>query len=68
MHATEHSPRAVDSLLPPIWQTVTPYYDIVRKQGEGSFGSVVLAQSKSTGQLVAIKLISDVLSDETHCK
>ena len=36
--------------------------------GEGSFGAVVLAQSKKTGQLLAIKLIRNIFSDILNCK
>lgn len=36
--------------------------------GKGSYGEVVLATKKSTGQKVAIKRMNDIFDDETDCK
>ena len=54
--------------LPKIWKYVQEYYDVLEYIGSGSFGQVVKAQAKDTGELFAIKLIKHVFHDSYHCK
>lgn len=43
-------------------------YSIVNIMGEGSFGQVVHATDKQTGQEVAIKLIQGIFNDKYQAK
>ena len=48
-----------NSQPPSIWSYIQKFYKIQKGLGSGSFGSVVQAQNRKTGQIVAIKLIKD---------
>ena len=50
------------------WQYVTANYDVVQTLGEGSFGKVVKAIHKETGEVQAIKFIKDALFDAYEAK
>ena len=50
------------------WQYVTANYDVVQTLGEGSFGKVVKAINKETGEVCAIKYIEDALFDAYEAK
>jgi mitogen-activated protein kinase 1/3 len=55
--------------LPEIWSEVLPYYNLDKKLGAGTYGTVVGATCKSSGQCVAIKHIKDFsLYDYDCCK
>lgn len=54
--------------LPSIWKHVQEDYDVVEFIGSGSFGQVVKARAKDTGDYFAIKLIKNVFHDMYHCK
>ena len=56
----EHKPLD----LPPVWDTVKPYYSLKKKLGAGSYGEVVKAKCKMTKQEVAIKYITDFADDD----
>ena len=43
-------------------------FKLIRFIGSGSFGQVVMAKSKETGKVFAIKLIKNVFSKPYHCK
>jgi serine/threonine protein kinase len=45
--------------LSPVWLNVMGQYQLIQEIGQGSFGSVIKANCKSSGQDVAIKLIKD---------
>ena len=53
--------------LPPVWLHVMDQYQIMQEIGQGSFGSVIKANCKSTGQDVAIKLIKDFQKYDYDC-
>lgn len=50
-----------------IWQTVRPQYKLIKFLGEGSFGTVKMAQCRATKKMVAIKLIKDFADCEYNC-
>lgn len=54
--------------LPDIWNYVYSSYEPIRDIGFGTFGQVVLARFKETGEIFAIKLIRNVFSSKYHCK
>ena len=54
--------------LSKIWKYVEEYYDVLEYIGSGSFGQVIKAQAKDTGEIFAIKLIKNVFADTYHCK
>lgn len=54
--------------LPVVWEAVLEEYEIIQPLGAGAFGQVLQAQSKTTGGLVAIKLIQNIFKDLYYCK
>lgn len=50
------------------WQYVSAHYDIVETIGEGSYGKVVKAMHKETGELRAIKYIEEALFNAYEAK
>ena len=45
-----------------LWAPVEQKYEIEEIMGEGGFGQVAQAKNKATGEIVAIKMIKDVLA------
>lgn len=55
--------------LPDVWTEVMPLYTIERRLGAGTYGTVVGAKCRQSGQQVAIKHIKDFsLYDYDCCK
>ena len=54
--------------LPKVWSYVQEHYDVLSYIGSGSFGQVVKARSKETGDVYAIKLIKNIFHDTYHAK
>ena len=55
--------------LPEVWAEVMPLYTLDKKIGSGTYGTVVGAKCKQSGQPVAIKHIKDFsLYDYDCCK
>lgn len=52
--------------LPPVWKCLEDDYELLKIQGQGSFGQVVKAIMKSKKKTVAIKYIEDAF-DSIHC-
>lgn len=50
--------------LPRVWKKVTEKYDLIQKIGSGSYGLLVKAQNKKTGEIVAIKQITCLDEDD----
>ena len=46
--------------LDPLWQTLNDQYEIQQHLGAGSFGQVLKAVHRLTGQVVAIKLMKKI--------
>ena len=53
--------------LPPVWLAVFDDYKIKNQIGQGSFGVVVGAKCKATGQKVAIKHVSNFRGYDYDC-
>ena len=53
--------------LPAVWTDVLPHYKLTRKIGSGTYGTVVGASCKVTGEKVAIKHIKDFSLYEYDC-
>ena len=51
-----------------VWNDVTNEYELKQKVGIGSYGEVVAATHISSGKLVAIKLINNVVRNEYETK
>ena len=51
--------------LNPYWRDITSDYKIIKLIGQGTFGQVVKAKHRATGEYVAIKLISDCFYNST---
>ena len=45
--------------LPPVWKCIEDDYELLKIQGQGSFGQVVKATMKAKKKTVAIKYIED---------
>ena len=54
--------------LPAVWKHVSKEYKLKQYLGHGSFGEVVRAQHKKTGEYFAIKYISNVVKDDYSAK
>ena len=52
-----------NSSLDRSWQHMLQFYEPKRILGEGSYGQVMKAKCRSSGKVVAIKLIKDVFSN-----
>ena len=50
--------------LPKIWNRVSDEYRVIKMIGEGTFGTVVKAQHRQSGDLVAIKLIEGITKNQ----
>ena len=50
------------------WQLVTKDYQLLKLIGQGSYGEVVQARHKSTGKIVAIKLLKNLFKDIYEAK
>jgi serine/threonine protein kinase len=63
MNSTQESDKKEDNKLSKqIWAEAKKNYRLLKIIGEGTFGIVVKAQSKHTGEKVAIKLITNISS------
>ena len=49
--------------IDPLWSIVEKQYELIKMCGEGMYGQVVKARSRSSGQMVAIKLIKNFLGN-----
>ena len=54
------------SALDPTWKQVMRFYEPMDFIGKGSFGQVIKAKSKATGNIVAIKLIKDLFKNADY--
>lgn len=54
--------------MEPVWSKVSSKYKLLSIIGFGTFGQVVEAQNKSTNEIVAIKLISNIFRNELYLK
>lgn len=63
MNSTQTSDKKEDIKLSKIWAEAKKNYKLLKIIGEGTFGIVVKAQSKHTGEKVAIKLITNISSN-----
>lgn len=52
----------------PIWQNITDDYELLEVLGAGTFGQVAKAKSLRTGEIVAIKLLTDMCKDSYQAK
>lgn len=53
--------------LSPVWAEVTQDYQILKKIGKGSFGTVVEARCRHTGVIVAIKCVEGFAQYDYDC-
>ena len=54
--------------LPSCWKLVKKNYSITRFLGEGSYGVVVKARSRTTKEAVAIKMVEVDFTDLQSCR
>ena len=54
--------------LNPIWDKVTGDYTLEKHLGTGSYGDVMKARCKSSGDEVAIKLIRQPFADSSYSR
>ena len=50
--------------IDPLWKQLKPDYKLLEEMGQGSYGQVLKAQNRKTKELVAIKLMKNIFSDE----
>ena len=53
--------------MSPVWKAALENYDLIDFIGEGSYGEVMEAKCKVTGEKVAIKYVKNIYENEYDC-